>query len=674
MWTFFVNGERVTVDPARWGPETTLLEYLRRGPMALTGAKLGCGEGGCGACTVMVSSVGVSSGELVHRSVNACLAPLCSVESMLVTTVEGIGSERSSAPHPVQERVAKFHGSQCGFCTPGIVMSLYTALRNESRPTMAALEEAFDGNLCRCTGYRPIIDAARSFATDRASCPCSREPRGGAGVTSEAAAAAIAGDGDQGPSVDLRGGKVVVSSSRTKAVATLGSALGAPEGTIERCSQVFDPDAAAPPFPDELARGSAVHLRVAGAQATWERPTSELALLRILAAEPSARIVAGNTEVGIETKFKHVACPFMVSTGAIASMHVLACDAACITIGGAVTLASLEHFLHAEIASTMVRVTRRPTYGTTAAAAAAGAEDGGDLEPHFSMRGAVAMCNMLRWFASTQIRNVATLAGNIATASPISDMNPVLVALNADVVLASIDSNGDATERLVSMHDFFLGYRKTAIAPHEVILRIIVPLTTRFEFVQSYKQARRRDDDISITTACMRVGLEVAPPARDVDGSSRASGASSAWRVHSASLAFGGMGPTTFTATAAEDALTGQIWSRDLWSVACAALQRSVALPPSVVGGMAAFRTTLAVSFMYKFCIATNIGLATAHDSARIECELLGLLAHARGDPAALAVPAAVPLAARECVANFFCMHTLLLLIYSFVCSSTAAG
>ena len=150
--TLYVNARKFVVRDAQ--PEETLLTFLRR--EGLTGTKLGCGEGGCGACTVMVSQTDPVTLKVEHRSLNACLAPLCSLDSAHVLTVEGIAAVRKAdgtkGAHPVQERIAKFHGSQCGFCTPGIVMSLYTLLRNNPKPTLHDIEESFDGNLCRCTG------------------------------------------------------------------------------------------------------------------------------------------------------------------------------------------------------------------------------------------------------------------------------------------------------------------------------------------------------------------------------------------------------------------------------------------------------------------------------------------------------------------------------------------
>uniref|UniRef100_A0A8C7VV35 Aldehyde oxidase 5 n=1 Tax=Oncorhynchus mykiss TaxID=8022 RepID=A0A8C7VV35_ONCMY len=132
----------------------------------LTGTKYGCGGGGCGACTVMVSKYDQLNNRVLHYTVNACLQPICTLHGAAVVTVEGIGSTKTKL-HPVQERIAKAHGSQCGFCTPGMVMSMYTLLRNKPHPTMEDIREALGGNLCRCTGYRPIIDGFKTFCDVR---------------------------------------------------------------------------------------------------------------------------------------------------------------------------------------------------------------------------------------------------------------------------------------------------------------------------------------------------------------------------------------------------------------------------------------------------------------------------------------------------------------------------
>uniref|UniRef100_A0A914X7U9 2Fe-2S ferredoxin-type domain-containing protein n=1 Tax=Plectus sambesii TaxID=2011161 RepID=A0A914X7U9_9BILA len=165
--TFFVNGKKHEVDHV--DPRTTLASYLRN-QMHLTGTKIGCNEGGCGACTVMISDQAPESGAIQHYSVNACLMPVCSVNGKAVTTVEGIGSLVRQRLHPIQERLAKAHGSQCGFCTPGFIMAMYALLRNYPQPTEEQIDVALQGNLCRCTGYRPILEAFYSFAKGGIGC------------------------------------------------------------------------------------------------------------------------------------------------------------------------------------------------------------------------------------------------------------------------------------------------------------------------------------------------------------------------------------------------------------------------------------------------------------------------------------------------------------------------
>ncbi|MEL7216284.1 MAG: xanthine dehydrogenase small subunit [Pseudomonadota bacterium] len=152
--TFVLNGERVAVDGLP--PTTTLLDYLRE-RRRLTGTKEGCNEGDCGACTVMVTSL--EDGTLIHRPLNACILFLPQLAGKAVRTVEAV-SGPGGALHPVQSALVEHHGSQCGFCTPGIVMSLYVAFRNGRMDH----DDVLAGNLCRCTGYAPILKAAEAAA------------------------------------------------------------------------------------------------------------------------------------------------------------------------------------------------------------------------------------------------------------------------------------------------------------------------------------------------------------------------------------------------------------------------------------------------------------------------------------------------------------------------------
>jgi xanthine dehydrogenase/oxidase len=160
---FYLNGEKTVVQGA--DPTTLLIDYLRSRDVGCTGTKLSCGEGGCGACTVMLSHYDAAQEEIVNLAVNSCLRPLCSIDGRAVTTTEGIGSAKTELD-PVQYSIAANNGSQCGYCTPGFVMNMFTLLQNKKNLTEQEIEDNFDGNICRCTGFRPILYAMKTFADD----------------------------------------------------------------------------------------------------------------------------------------------------------------------------------------------------------------------------------------------------------------------------------------------------------------------------------------------------------------------------------------------------------------------------------------------------------------------------------------------------------------------------
>ncbi|MBX9458480.1 MAG: xanthine dehydrogenase small subunit [Rhizobium sp.] len=158
---FVLNGEDVALGKVP--PRQTLLDWLRL-EKRLTGTKEGCAEGDCGACTVLVGRL--VDGELVYESVNACIRFMGSLHATHIVTVEHLKG-RDGKLHPVQQAMVDCHGSQCGFCTPGFVMSLYGLWLTNSNPSRQAIEEALQGNLCRCTGYEPIVKAAEMAARIR---------------------------------------------------------------------------------------------------------------------------------------------------------------------------------------------------------------------------------------------------------------------------------------------------------------------------------------------------------------------------------------------------------------------------------------------------------------------------------------------------------------------------
>ncbi|XP_036603994.1 xanthine dehydrogenase/oxidase isoform X1 [Trichosurus vulpecula] len=512
---FFVNGKKVVEKNA--DPETTLLAYLRR-KLGLSGTKLGCGEGGCGACTVMLSKFDRLQNKIVHFSANACLAPICSLHHIAVTTVEGIGSTKTRL-HPVQERIAKSHGSQCGFCTPGIVMSMYTLLRNNPEPTVEEIENAFQGNLCRCTGYRPIIQGFRTFARDGGCC-------GGKG---------------ENPNCCM--------NQKESSTLNLSPSLFNPEEFLP-----LDPTQE-PIFPPELMRlkdEPQKQLCFQGERVKWIQTATLKELLELKAQHPDAKLVVGNTEIGIEMKFKNKLFPLIVCPSWIPELNFVERGLEGISFGAACPLNDVEKALVAAVAEL-------PAYQTEVFK--------GVLE-------------QLRWFAGKQVKSVASIGGNIINASPISDLNPVFMASGAKLTLVS-----KGTKRTVRMdHMFFPGYRKTLLSPEEILLSIEIPYSRKGEYFSAFKQASRREDDIAKVTCGMRVLFE--PESH---------------QVQELDISFGGMADRTIPALKTTRKQQGRYWNEELLQEVCASLAEELSLEPDAPGGMIDFRRTLTLSFFFKF-------------------------------------------------------------------------
>ncbi|GAD94479.1 xanthine dehydrogenase [Paecilomyces variotii No. 5] len=519
---FYLNGTKVTLDCV--DPEITLLEYLRG--IGLTGTKLGCAEGGCGACTVVVSHINPTTKKLYHASVNACLAPLVSVDGKHVITVEGIGDVKN--PHAVQQRMAVGNGSQCGFCTPGIVMSLYALIRNNPEPSEHAVEEAFDGNLCRCTGYRPILDAAQSFSATK-GCgkaianggnSCCMEKQNGSGGCCKSSAAEKPSNGN-GP-------------------------------TFVRPDFIpYNPDTELI-FPPALKKHQFKPLAFGNKRKKWYRPATLQQLLEIKSAYPSAKLIGGSTETQIEVKFKAMRYDASVYVGDIAELRQYTLKDDHLELGANVSLTDLENICDEAI----------DRYGPIRG------------QPFKAIK------KQLRYFAGRQIRNVASPAGNLATASPISNLNPVFVATNTTLVAMSLEK-----ETEIPMTQFFQGYRTTALPPDAIIANLRIPVASeKGEFLRAYKQSKRKDDDIAIVNAALRVSL------------------SDSNEVKSCSFVYGGMAPMTISAKTAETYLTGKKFTNpSTLEGVMNALEEDFDLRFGVPGGMATYRKTLAMSFFYRF-------------------------------------------------------------------------
>jgi len=452
-FSFQLNGEPVEVREAP--VQTTLLEYLRA--RGLTGSKEGCAEGECGACTVVM--VKEHGGQSAYRAVNSCLLLLPSVAGQEIYTIEALGA--GGKLHEAQRAMASAGGSQCGYCTPGFVMSLFAEQYRPGR-TGPCDVQALGGNLCRCTGYRPIREAALS--------------------------------------------------------------LGAPSDDRfqRRLSQPAPPVAA---------------MSYAAPNGAFSRPDTLAECLSLLAEHAGARLIAGATDLAVESNLHGRKFAHLVSVEALSELRIFKDGPDAVEIGAGLTLSEIAHRW--------------------------------DSAPE-------AFAEWLLLFASPLIRNRATLGGNLATASPIGDSAPLLLALDAEVQIA-----GPQGIRTVPLDAFFTGYRRTALQAGELLVSVRIPkplpLALRF-----YKASKRRLDDISTVAACFALRFDRAG------------------RVTAARVAYGGVAAVPLRVKQAEDELIGHAWNHAALRRAQRAIERTLQ-PMSDHRGSAAYRLALTQSLLEKF-------------------------------------------------------------------------
>ena len=412
-------------------------------------------------------------------------------------------------------------------------MSLYALLRNNQAPTEHDIEEAFDGNLCRCTGYRPILDAAQTFSV-------TREAAGANGCGNARA------NGGGGCCMENGDGGGCCKDGKADGVDDQPIKRFTPPGFIE-----YKPDTELI-FPPALKKHGFRPLAFGNKRKKWFRPVTLEQLLEIKAEYPNAKVIGGSTETQIEVKFKALQYPVSVFVGDIAELREYSLNEDHLEIGGNITLTDLE--------------------GVCQEA----------LKHYGEARGQIftAIHKQLKYFAGRQIRNVGTPAGNLVTASPISDLNPVFMAADAVLVAKTLTK-----EIEIPMSDFFTGYRRTALPADAVLASIRIPLTQeKTEFFRAYKQAKRKDDDIAIVTAALKLRLSE-------DG-----------LVKAANLVYGGMAPTTVAAKKANEYLVGKkLAELETLEGAMNALGQDFDLQFGVPGGMASYRKSLALGFFYRF-------------------------------------------------------------------------
>ncbi|KAI1715623.1 molybdopterin-binding domain of aldehyde dehydrogenase domain-containing protein [Ditylenchus destructor] len=591
---FYVNGNRI--EENRVDPRTTLAVYLRD-RLQLKGTKIGCNEGGCGACTVMISDIDPITENVRHYSANACLTPVCAVFGKAVTTVEGIGGPNcvSKKLHPVQERLSKAHGSQCGYCTPGFIMAMYSLLRNHPQPTQAQIDDSIQGNLCRCTGYRPILEAFYSFIPTE---------NGTAKIPNDSAAGGCcSGMPNGGCCKQQKSCPVSKTSDINNATAKSSSNKERSEllklTTFDSCAP-YDPTQELI-FPPELKLHK-IHNQSFALEdengIRWLQPTKFDQLLALKKLFPHGRLISGNSELAIELKFRFIDLSVAINPKQVAELREVRMDENNgIYMGTGLSLTEMREILNTYI----------------------------DKLPEWKSAVFRSVCAMLHYFAGKHVRNMASIAGNIATASPISDLNPILMASGASIVLES-EERGERTVK-IDEH-FFLGYRRTSIRPDEVIKAVWIPFSKKTQLFRAYKQAQRREDDIAIVTGAFSVTFEdeAAKFRGNHENNKLNNELNHTHRIKDIRISYGGMAPVTKLALETVKGLEGRAWSNALVEDVTRRIAHEFHLPPGVPGGMSRYRQALAISFFYKFFIHVSEQLGLEIDGLNSDSEIESLI------------------------------------------------
>lgn len=394
--TFWLNGKPLTADVP---PAQTTLEFLQQN-VRLYGTKCSCNEGDCGACTVTVARP--FEGAIFYEAVNSCLYTAAKLHGKHLITVEGLGTPEKL--HPIQQAMLDHHSTQCGYCSPGFVMSLFALLASVVKPSEEQILAALEGNLCRCTGYESILKASRHLAENYTP------------------------------------GQIVPDWCRA-----------------------IEPQLFAFKTPAEhvaVANPPRRHCR------RYLRPTSLEELDSLQTEHPQLVIVNGGTDIMVQMNVQRKEYPVLLDLSGLPGLEQITFSPQGVRIGANVTYTDLQN-------SGIVRT---------------------DLPWLHKLVGQIA---------SRQIRNFATLAGNIANASPIGDTLPLLLVLDALLVLRSATG-----ERTVPLREFFLGYRQTALQKGEIILAVIVPRPARDSFVRVTKAAKRKAVDISSVVTAVLIRCE----------------------------------------------------------------------------------------------------------------------------------------------------------------------
>ena len=442
----------------------TLLNYIRT-KLKKPGTKEGCAEGGCGACTVVLGEL--KNNEINYKAINSCITFLPTLQGKQLILVENLVSKKGVL-HPVQQAMVNYHGSQCGFCTPGFVMSLFTMYKKNSKFKDFEIKDSIAGNLCRCTGYQPIIKAAKS----------------------------------------LKNKNKIDQFSKNK------------KNTINLLKKI---------------NNKSVVIYYKGKKYFAPRYITELK--KILKKNTNADFLSGGTDLSLVVTKERKDINSIIYMNSIRELHYIKNNNKYIEIGASTPLIELESYIE-------------------------------KYYPDFT--------KILKRYGSPQIRNVATVAGNIATASPIGDCLPLLLSLNAKVILQDFKKT-----KIFLLDDFFISYRRTKLKKGQFIHSIRIPLPKDNTF-KAYKVSKRFDDDIS--SVCAAFNFEIVKN-----------------KVRNVRIAYGGMASIPKRAIYCEKILLNSIVSDEVIGNAKKALEKDFK-PISDMRASRMYRMEVAKNLLEKFC------------------------------------------------------------------------
>ena len=452
------------LDIKNFDPNETLLNFIRN-KLKKTGTKEGCAEGGCGACTVVLGEL--KNDEINYRAINSCITFLPTLHGKQLIIIEDLISKHGSL-HPTQEVMVNNHGSQCGFCTPGFVMSLFSMFKKKSKFNDDEIKDCISGNLCRCTGYQPIIKAAKS----------------------------------------LKNKNKIDHFDESK------------EHTISLLKKI-----------------SIKSILIVKENKKYFAPTRILELKKIIKKNVNANFLSGGTDLSLSVTKEKKDINSIIYMNSISELNYIKNNAEYIEVGASTPLIDFESYIK-------------------------------KYYPDFT--------KILKRYGSPQIRNVGTVAGNIATASPIGDCLPLLLSLNSQVVLHSLKKT-----QTLFLDSFFIGYRKTKLKKGQFIHSIRIPLLQNNIF-KAYKVSKRFDDDIS--SVCAAFNLKIVKN-----------------RIQSIRIAYGGMAAVPKRAIYCERILLNSLMTEQTIHKAKQALEKDFN-PISDMRASRSYRMEIAKNLLEKCC------------------------------------------------------------------------